>query len=247
MAEKKDSSLIYGRHPVLDAIRAGRPLDKVMLQKGTRGEFEKEVRKLTKAHGITLQYAPKERLSKFTKGNHQGILAFVSLIPYYNIDDVLPFAYEKGEVPLIVILENVTDVRNFGSIARSAECAGAHAIVVPLKGAARINAEAMKTSAGALNALRVCRTNSLSNVIQYLKDSGVQVVATSLEGTQMVYEVDFTIPTAIVMGSEGDGISAHMTSISDQLCRIPQVGQTDSYNVSVASGILLYEVLRQRS
>jgi len=237
--------LIYGRHPVLDAIRAGRELDKVMLQRGTRGEFEKEVRALCKEHDIPLQYAPKERLQKWTKGNHQGIVALLAMIPYYRLEDLIPMLYEREDVPLIVILDGVTDVRNFGAIARTAECAGAHALVIPRKGAARINADAMKTSVGALAHLPVCREDSLNNAIDLLKMSGIQVFASDLKGEKILHELDFTVPTAIVLGSEDEGVSHGILNKSERFV-IPQKGKTDSYNVSVAAGMMLYEVLRQR-
>jgi len=237
--------LIYGRHPVLDAIRAGRELDKVMLQRGTRGEFEKEVRALCKEHDIPLQYAPKERLQKWTKGNHQGIIALLAMIPYYRLEDLIPMLYEREDVPLIVILDGVTDVRNFGAIARTAECAGAHALVIPRKGAARINADAMKTSVGALAHLPVCREDSLNNAIDLLKMSGIQVFASDLKGEKILHELDFTVPTAIVLGSEDEGVSHGILNKSERFV-IPQKGKTDSYNVSVAAGMMLYEVLRQR-
>jgi len=237
--------LIYGRHPVLDAIRAGRELDKVMLQRGTRGEFEKEVRALCKEHDIPLQYAPKERLQKWTKGNHQGIIALLAMIPYYRLEDLIPMLYEREDVPLIVVLDGVTDVRNFGAIARTAECAGAHALVIPRKGAARINADAMKTSVGALAHLPVCREDSLNNAIDLLKMSGIQVFASDLKGEKILHELDFTVPTAIVLGSEDEGVSHGILNKSERFV-IPQKGKTDSYNVSVAAGMMLYEVLRQR-
>jgi len=237
--------LIYGRHPVLDAIRAGRELDKVILQRGTRGEFEKEVRALCKEHDIPLQYAPKERLQKWTKGNHQGIIALLAMIPYYRLEDLIPMLYEREDVPLIVILDGVTDVRNFGAIARTAECAGAHALVIPRKGAARINADAMKTSVGALAHLPVCREDSLNNAIDLLKMSGIQVFASDLKGEKILHELDFTVPTAIVLGSEDEGVSHSILNKSERFV-IPQKGKTDSYNVSVAAGMMLYEVLRQR-
>ena len=242
---KKDNTLIYGRHPVLDAIRGGTAIDKVMLQRGTRGELEKEVRKLCKEHDIILQYAPKERLQKWTKGNHQGIIGLLAMIPYYKLEDLVPMLYEREEAPLIVVLDGVTDVRNFGAIARTCECAGAHALVIPRKGAARINADALKTSAGALAHLPVCREDSLNNAVDFLQLSGIQVFASDLKGEKILHELDLTAPTAIVLGSEDEGVSHSILKKSERFI-IPQKGKTDSYNVSVAAGMMLYEVLRQR-
>ncbi len=242
----KDNTTIYGRHPVLDAIRGGTAIDKVMLQRGTRGELEKEVRKLCKEHDIPLQYAPKERIQKFAPGNNQGIVAFVSLIPYYKLEDLLPLLYERQETPLLVILDGVTDVRNFGAIARTAECSGAHGLVIPRKGAARINADAIKTSAGALTHLPVCRANSLVSAIEFLQLSGVQVFASTLQGTKPLSALDLTAPAALIVGSEDEGVSHGVLRKTDDNFIIPQLGKTDSYNVSVAAGMMLYEAMRQR-
>ena len=238
--------MIFGRHPVVDAINSGTAFDKVVLQKGTRGEFEKEIRHLCKKFNIPLQYVPKERMAKMTSGNHQGVLGYLSLISYYSIDDVLPMVYERSETPLFVILDGVTDVRNFGAIARSAEVCGAHALIVPQKGTAQINAEAMKTSAGALMNIPVCRTNSLISTIEYLQLSGIHVVASDLKGEKQLHELDLNVPIALVVGSEGDGVSQAVLKAVNERFIIPQKGQTDSLNVSVASGIMLYETMRQR-
>lgn len=244
--KKKPANLIYGRHPVTDAIQAGKPVDKIVIQQGLRGEFEKEIRQLAKTFQIPLQYAPKERMNKLAGGNHQGIMAWLSAAPFLNLADVLPMIYEKGETPLIVLLDGVTDVRNFGAIARSAECAGAHAVVVPRKGSAQINADAMKTSAGALNYIPVCRESSLASAIETLKNSGVHILASDLSAERELSDLDLTIPVALIVGSEGDGISDSILRAADARFIIPQKGKTDSFNVSVATGIMLYEVMRQR-
>jgi len=246
MMQKNQPTLIYGRHPVVDAARSGAPIDKIFLQQGTRGELEKELRHLCRELDIPLQVAPKERLDKFTKGNHQGVLAFLSLITYHRIEDVLPGVYEQGEVPLLLMLDGVTDVRNFGAIARSAECCGVHAIIIPQKGSAQINADAMKASAGALSKIPVCREGSLVNVVNYLRSSGVRLLAADLEAKRPVFQTDLTVPVALVMGAEDEGISHAVARMMDERFIIPQKGSTDSFNVSVAAGIALYEVLRQR-
>lgn len=248
MKQDYKGQLLFGRHPVIDAIKSGQTIDKVVLQRGITGDFERKIRKLCKAHGILLQYAPKERIGKFAKGkNHQGLIAFLSLIPYYKLADMLPLLYEKPEPPLLVVLDGVTDVRNFGAIARSAEGAGAHALVVPAKGSALVNADAMKTSAGALSFIPVCKETSISAAVDYLVLSGFQVVASSLEGKIQLKEIDFSLPTAIVVGAEGEGVSPQVLRKATQQFIIPMAGKTDSYNVSVASGMILYEALRQRS
>jgi 23S rRNA (guanosine2251-2'-O)-methyltransferase len=239
--------LIFGRHPVLDAIRSGTVFEKLFLQQGTRGEFEKELRKLVKQFRIPVQMAPKEKLDKMTRGNHQGIIGLVALLPYYQLEDVLAGIYEGDRQPLLLVLDGVTDVRNLGAIARSAECMGVDAIVVPSKGSGQLNAEAIKSSAGALTRITVCRESSLVNAVKDIKMAGLQVVATALvPSSEQIFEVDWRLPTAIIMGSEDKGVGKSLLELADQVCIIPQVGQTDSLNVSVATGVVLYEALRQR-
>ncbi len=242
-----DHNYIYGHHPVTEAIRAGKPVEKVFFQQGERGESEKEIRHLTKEYGIPLQVVPREKLNKMVKGQHQGVVAYLSLVEYVSLEDVVPFVFEQGEVPLLVLLDGVTDVRNFGAIARSAECAGVHAVVVPQSGSALANEEAMKASAGALARVRLCRVRSLFSAVEWLQQSGIQVVATALgDRTVPVYQADFTLPTAILMGSEGEGVHPKLQKMSDAVVRIPQATDFDSFNVSVAAGIVLYEAMRQR-
>lgn len=244
--EEKYKEIIFGRHPVLDAVRAGLSVDKIMLQQGIRGEFEKEVRHLCKASGIPLLVVPKERFGKWVQGNHQGIVAFIAPIAFHRLEDVLPGLFERGETPLFLVLDGITDVRNFGAIARTAEVCGAHALIVPAKKTALINAEAMKTSAGALSHIPVCREQSLVNALGYLQQSGVHVVVSDLQAKQYVFELDLTIPVALVLGSEGEGISPAISQLADTSFIIPQRGITDSLNVSVAAGVIMYEAVRQR-
>lgn len=242
-----DSNLIYGRHPVTEAIRAGKAVEKVFFQQGERGEVEKEIRQLTKEFGIPLQVVPREKLNRMVRGQHQGVVAHLALVEYQNLEDVLPFIFEQGQVPLLVMLDGVTDVRNFGAICRSAECAGAHAVIVPQAGSALANEDAMKASAGALARIRLCRVRSLFSALEWLQESGIQVVATALsERSAPIFKVDFTLPTAILMGSEGEGVHPKLLKMADQVVKIPQATDFDSYNVSVAAGIALYEALRQR-
>ena len=241
------SNVIYGHHPVMEAIRAGKAVDKVFFQQGIRGEMEKEIRHITKEFDIPMQVVPKEKLNKMVKGAHQGVVAWLALVSYMPIEEVVPWIFEQGETPLLVLLDSITDVRNFGAICRSAEVMGAHAVVVPQSGSALANEEAMKASAGALARIRLCRVRSLFSTVDFLKESGVQVVATALtDRSKSVDEVDFTLPTAILMGSEGDGVHPKFLKMADVVAKIPQITTFDSLNVSVAAGVVLYEAVRQR-
>lgn len=240
------STFIFGRHPVADAIRSGKAIDKIYLQQGIRGEMEIEMRRLSKEYGIPMSVVPSEKLNKIAPGNHQGVVGVLSIIQYYRLDDILPMVFERSETPLILLLDSVTDVRNFGAIARSAACCGVHAIVIKEKNAAPVNAEAVKASAGALLNIPVCRESSLQNAIEVLLLSGVQIVASDLRARKPVFEIDFTIPTAILMGSEDEGVSPALLRKVRETFIIPQTNMTDSFNVSVATGIILYEATRQR-
>ena len=243
----KDKTLIFGRHPVLDALKAGQNFDKLFLQRGLRGNYEEEIFKRARLLDIPVQVVPKEKLNRMTGGNHQGVIGLLSLVSYYKLEQLLPLIYEQSDIPLIVLMDGITDVRNFGAIARTAECLGAHALVTPAKGAAAINAEAIKSSAGALLQLPVCREKSIAVAIDILKMSGIQVFASDLSAKRTIQAIDFTGPTAIILGSEGKGIHPKLRSMADETFIIPQYGKTDSFNVSVAAGIILYEVSRQRS
>lgn len=247
MTEYTDSShLIFGRHPVVEAIEGGQTIEKVLLQQGTRGELEKTLRHLCKEHGIPLQYVPKEKLGSIARGNHQGVVAMIAPLSYQDLDQILSKLVEEGKAALLLLLDGITDVRNFGAIARSAEICGAHALVVPMQGSAALNAEAIKASAGALTRIPVCRQSSLLTAVDLVKSYDIQVLASSLERSQPIYEADLKKPTAIILGSEGKGIQPPLMRAATQRVYIPQVGQTDSFNVSVAAGIMLYEAVRQR-
>lgn len=238
--------LIFGKHPVLEAIEAGKQIDKIFLQRGIEKYFTNEIIKHTRQKNIALQFVPVEKLNRLTNGIHQGIVGFLSLINYYNLEDILPHIYEQGETPLFLILDEITDVRNFGAIARTAEGAGVHGLIIPQKGAAQINAEAMKSSAGALNKIYVCRENDLLKAIKFLKLNGIQLVATDLKVSKNIFECDFKIPTAIILGSEAQGISPPILRQVDEIIRIPMFGTMESFNVSVACGMILYEAMKQR-
>lgn len=241
------SNLIYGHHPVVEAIRSGKAVEKVFFQQGVRGELEKEIRHLAKEYDIPLQVVPKEKLNKLAGGNHQGVAAYLALIEFISIEDVVPFVFEQGQSPLLLLLDSVSDVRNFGAICRSAECMGVHSVVIPQSGSAPANEDAMKASAGALARIRISRVRSLFSTVEWLQQSGIQVVATALsERAEPLYEVDFNLPTAILMGSEGTGVHPKLLKMSDRVIKIPQATDFDSLNVSVAAGIVLYEAIRQR-
>jgi 23S rRNA (guanosine2251-2'-O)-methyltransferase len=243
----KDSNLVYGMRPVIEAITAGKVIDRIIMQQGLKGELVPELRKAISELDIPYQYAPVEKLNRLVRGNHQGIVCFVSPIEFQPIENLLLSVYEKGETPLFVILDKITDVRNMGAIARTAACAGAHGLIIPDKGGAPISADAMKTSAGALSILPVHRSANLKDTIDYLKESGLRIVAASEKGNSNYYETDFTGPLAIIMGSEEDGVSGEYLRRCNDVVKIPMRGTIESLNVSVAAGILLFEVVKQQS
>lgn len=242
----KKENQIYGLRPVIEAIKSGKEIDKILFQKGLKGTIYNELRTLAFNKNIAIQFVPVEKLNRITRKNHQGIVAYISLINYYNIEDILPMVYEKGETPLFLILDRITDVRNIGAITRTAECAGVQAIIIPDKGSAQINADAIKSSAGALHLVNIVKSRNLKNTIKYLKDSGIQIVACTEKSDDYYYSTDFTIPTAIIMGSEENGISNDLLNISDCKVKIPVKGEIESLNVSVASAVVVYEAVKQR-
>ncbi len=246
MIKKEKSNFIFGTRTAIEAIRAGKEVDKIFIQKGLNNELFAELRKLITDGNIPHQFVPIEKLDRITGKNHQGVICFLSEITFYNIENLLPGIYEKGTVPLLLILDKVTDVRNFGAICRTAECSGVNAIIIPTRGSAQINADAVKTSAGALQLIPVCREDNLKNTIIFLKESGVQIVACTEKTDDDYYSLDFTQPTAIIMGSEEDGISGEYLKLCDHKAKIPLLGEIQSLNVSVACGVLLYEVVKQR-
>ena len=238
--------LIYGIRPVAEAIESKKTIDKILLQKGLGGALFKELFFRIREEKIPFQYVPIEKLQKITRGNHQGVIAYISAIEYQNIYDILPTVFESGVAPFILILDKITDVRNIGAIARSAECAGVHAIVLPLKGGAQLNEDAVKSSCGALYKVPVCRHSNLGEVINYLKDSGVEVVALTEKASHYYYERDYTTPICLIAGNEYEGIAWDYLRLCTDSVKIPMVGTIDSLNVSVATGIALFEVVKQR-
>ncbi len=243
----KETSLIYGLRPVIEAIREGRDIDRILIRHGLQGQIYHELMGEIKAHEIPYQFVPVEKIDFHTKKNHQGVLAFISLIEYQEINNIVPAIYEKGEEPFIICLDGVSDVRNFGAIVRSAACMGAHAIVIPDRGCAGITADAIKTSAGALAGFPVCRVKSLIKGVNFLKESGLKIVCAEEKNGIIVYKSDLTGPVAVIMGSEERGIRKEVLALADVKVKIPMTGPIGSLNVSVAAGILLYEISRQRS
>ncbi|HHZ64129.1 MAG TPA: 23S rRNA (guanosine(2251)-2'-O)-methyltransferase RlmB [Flavobacteriales bacterium] len=238
--------LIFGIRPVIEALNSGKEIERIFVQKGLQGENAQSLLQLLKQRRISYQLVPIEKLNRVTRKNHQGVVCLMSPITYSTVEDVLPFVYEKGETPFILILDGITDVRNFGAITRTAECAGVHAIVIPEKGGAQINSDAIKTSAGALHKIPICRVQSLVKAIEFLKSSGLKIVACTEKGNKEIHYLKYNDPVALVMGSEKDGISDACLRIADEIASIPIKGEIGSLNVSVATGIALYEVLRQR-
>jgi len=244
---QKESDCIFGLHAVIEAIRAGKQIDRLLIKQGLQGSLYHELMTEVREHNIVYQIVPLERIELVTRKNHQGVLAWLSVIEYQYIANLLPMIFEKGEDPLIIALDGVSDVRNFGAIVRTAECLGAHAIIIPEKGSARITTDAVKTSAGALHSFPVCREKSIVRSIEYLKESGLKVFCAGEKSGESAAQVSLTGPSVLILGSEDKGISRELIAMSDHQVKIPMTGSIGSLNVSVAAGILLYEIVRQRS
>lgn len=242
----KAKDMIFGIRAVIEAAEAGKDIDKVLVKRELSGELFKELQVVLKYYDIPMQRVPVERIDRITRKNHQGVLAFVSAVTYQKIEQIIPFLYEQGKNPFILVLDGLTDVRNFGAIARTCEVAGVDAIVIPARGSVSVNADAVKTSAGALHSIPVCRENSLKEAVTFLKNSGVKVVAATEKAASIHTDASYTDPVAIVMGAEDVGVSNEIIRISDELVKIPQFGTIESLNVSVAAGVMIYEVVRQR-
>lgn len=240
------NEIIFGLRAIIEAIDAGVEIDKILMKKDIQSDLAKELYAAVKGHDIPVVRVPVEKIDRITRKNHQGAIAFISPISYQKITHVIPELYENGISPFIVVLDGVTDVRNFGAIARTCECAGVNAIVIPQTGSATVNADAIKTSAGALLNIPVCREHNLAYVVNYLKESGVKIIAASEKADEDYTHLSYTEPIAIVMGSEDTGISPEILELCDEAARIPIVGNIQSLNVSVAAGILIYEAVKQR-
>ena len=239
------NNLIFGMHPLLEALEAGREIDKILLKRGLRSDEVSRIMALARERIIPRQMVPEERLSRLTRGQHQGVIAFISEIEYTSLEQLIPMIYEQGRSPFVVLLDGLTDVRNFGAIARTAECAGVDALIIPERGSVSVTADAIKTSAGALHRLPVCRVSSIASAVALLQQSGLQVVAASEKASDLYTETDLRLPLGLVLGAEDHGVSTDVLRMVDRIVRIPQVGAIGSLNVSVAAGILIYEVVRQ--
>ena len=238
--------MIFGIRSVIEAVQADKDVDKILVKRDLQGDLAKELFALLKDRRIPVQRVPMERLDRLTRKNHQGVIAFMSAITYQRLEDIIPFVYEQGKSPFIVLLDGVTDVRNFGAIARTCECAGVDAIVIPEKGSVTVNADAIKTSAGALHILPVCKEKSINQAIRFLRQSGVKVVAATEKATLNYTASPYDGPVAIVMGAEDSGVSSENLRICDEMVKIPQFGTIGSLNVSVAASVMIYEVVRLR-
>ena len=238
---------IFGTRAVMEAILAKREIEKVFIQAGLNNDLIKELITLAKRNSVPFTFVPQQKLNSLSSKNHQGVVCVLSAVQYAALEDIIDKIYSEGKEPFLLILDRVTDVRNFGAIARTAECAGINAIVMGDKGNAPITGDAMKTSAGALSYLPVCRTNNMKKTIQYLKESGIQVIACTEKADKALYELDFKSPVALIVGSEEDGISTQLLKEADHVVKIPMRGKIESLNVSVATGIAIYEVLRQKN
>jgi 23S rRNA (guanosine2251-2'-O)-methyltransferase len=241
-----EKDFIFGTRAVMEAIHAQRDIDKILVDKEVNNELIKELLSLAKEEKIQVVRVPEAKLNRITRKNHQGVVAHMSAIQYASLDNVIDECFSKGIAPLILVLDRITDVRNFGAMARTADCAGVHAIVIPEKGSAQINSDAVKTSAGALNHLPVCKVKNLYYTVKDLKKMGLNVVSVTEKTDRMMYDADFSLPTALIMGSEEDGISQELMGISDEFVKIPLMGNIESLNVSVSAGVVIYEAIRQR-
>jgi 23S rRNA (guanosine2251-2'-O)-methyltransferase len=241
-----NTDTIYGTRAVMEAIRAGKQIEKILVQAGLNNDLIRELASVAREHNFPITYVPQEKLNKFSYKNHQGVVCMLSAVTYASLNDLIDFAYTEGREPFFIILDRVTDVRNFGAIARTAECAGVDGIIIAEKGNAPITSDAMKTSAGALNHLSVCREPDLKKTLKFLRDNGIMIVACTEKSEKNIYDVKFDRPVALIMGSEEDGISDELLREAEALVKIPLKGKIGSLNVSVATGVALYEVMRQK-
>lgn len=242
----KENEMIFGTRAVIEAIQAGKEIDKILMRRDLQNDLARQLFNIVKETNIPIQRVPQMKLDRLTRKNHQGVIAFMSAVTYQSLEDIVPFLYEEGKNPFIILLDGVTDVRNFGAIARSCECAGVDAIVIPAKNSVSVNADAVKTSAGALLSMPVCKEKSITEAIKFLKNSGYKVVAATEKGNLEYTETSYKDPVAIVMGGEDMGISMDNLRICDEMVKIPIFGNIASLNVSAAAAVLLYEVVKQR-
>ena len=243
----KKSSLIVGRKAVIDAMQAGKQLERIYLQGTVHGEVIDEIKKLAEKNQVPINKVPVEKLNNFNVSNHEGCVALIAKVQYQNLQDVISLVVDNGQAPLFLILDGITDIRNIGGIARSAYCFGVHAIIIPDKGVGALNEDAVLTSAGALEKIAVCRVNSLMKAVDELHLNGIKVFASEMKATKKIFDVDLNEPCAIVMGGEEKGVYPALLKICDEQFQIPMTTDFDSLNVSVATGIILFEAMKQRS
>ena len=241
-----NNEMIFGVRAVLEALDAGKEIDKILIKHDIQSELSRELFAALKGRTIPVQRVPVEKLNRITRKNHQGVIAFISAVEYASVETVVPTLFEEGKNPLLVLLDGITDVRNFGSIARTCDCAGVDAVIIPMHGSVTVNADAVKTSAGALHTLPVCREKNITETLKYLKASGLRIVCATERGKMNYTHSDFNAPVCIVMGAEDTGIPAEHLALCDDWVSIPQYGRIESLNVSVATAVVLYECVRQR-
>jgi len=244
-AIKKDR-IVIGRQPMIEALQSDTQIEKILIQKNATGEGLIDIKKFAKDRNIPIQLVPIEKLNGLSKANHQGVLAFLARVTYMDLQEVIDFVVGQGKMPLFVMLDGVTDVRNIGAIARSIHCCGAQALIIPDKGVGALNEEAFKSSAGALEHIQVIRVNSLLKAVDTLHLNGIQVCTSEMRADKNVHELDWTIPSCVIMGDEGRGVQPFLSKAADQFFKIPMATNFDSFNVAVASGIILYEAMKQR-
>jgi len=242
----QNDTKIFGIRAIIEAINSGKTIDKVFIQKGLKGELFKELEHLLRAESINISYVPVEKLNRLSKGNHQGAVANIAPIAFYTIESLVTSVLKSEKTPLFLLLDQLSDVRNFGAIVRTAECTGVSGIIIQKKGGAPINGDAIKTSAGALFKVPICKVDHIKDAVFYMQASGIKVVAATEKTNTLVYDIDFSEPCAIVMGSEGRGINPSVIKACDETAKLPLLGDIESLNVSVACGAFLYEVVRQR-
>lgn len=242
----ESNEYIFGLHAVIEAIEAGRDIDKILVKKDLHSELAVRLHDLARRYNVPMQRVPLEKLNRITRKNHQGVVALLSSVTYQKLENIVPMLYEDGIQPFMLVLDGVTDVRNFGGMARTAECCGVNAIVIPERGSVTVNADAMKTSAGALHYLPVCREKNLVEAVKFLKDNGYQIVAATEKADYNYTKGDYSTPVAVVMGAEDCGISPEVLRLCDTKVSIPMFGHIGSLNVGVAAAVMMYEVVRQR-
>tara|TARA_B100002051_G_scaffold163000_1_gene154011 strand:+ start:55 stop:792 length:738 start_codon:yes stop_codon:yes gene_type:complete len=242
----KNNDIVFGTRPVLEAINSGKTLEKLFIQKNLKKEILEKIKSKLSNKKINISYVPKEKLNRITKKNHQGIICYISPISYQPIEEIIQRVFEKGKDPFVIILDRITDTRNFGAISRVADASGVDAIIIPEKESAIITSDSIKTSAGAINYIPICKVKSLRSTANFLKESGLKLVSCTEKGDTKFYDADLTSPCCIILGSEKDGISNSLMDISDEKLNIPMNGNVESLNVSSSASVILFEVVRQR-